>query len=300
MKLYTISTTTGSVRVAASNAEIGDSKAWDITPLFASVLDVIRGGDPALEIIARHIEENSADLNLDEVSIMAPIPDPIRSVYCVGWNYLKHFKEGVGRRGSQEVELPQYPTFFTKSTRAVIGPHVPIPYDSGFSELWDYEAEVAVIIGRSGINITEQDAMSYVFGYTLANDVSARDVQRRHGGQWLKGKSMDGSCPLGPAIVTKDEISAVQDLTIRCNINGEIRQEARLTQLIFSIPRLIHDLSQAMTLLPGDILLTGTPDGVGFGRTPPVYLQPGDTMVVASDKLGQLVNVVGSDQKEMR
>lgn len=298
MKLYTIQTSAGSMRVAASHSM--DSMGWDITSLFPSLLDVIRGGEEALQTIAQEIKSKTPDVNLNEVTILAPIPEPIRNVYCVGWNYLKHFNEGIGRRGDQEVELPQYPTFFTKSTRAVIGPNMPIPYDSGFSERWDYEAEIAVIIGRSGININEHDAMSHVFGYTLANDVSARDVQRRHGGQWLKGKSMDGSCPLGPAIVTKDEIPEVQDLTIRCEINGETRQEARLTQLIFSIPRLIQDLSQAMTLLPGDILLTGTPDGVGFGRTPPVYLQPGDTMVVSSEQLGQLVNVVGPDLKEKR
>jgi 2-keto-4-pentenoate hydratase/2-oxohepta-3-ene-1,7-dioic acid hydratase in catechol pathway len=239
-------------------------------------------------------------LEPDPFTVLAPIPRPLRNVYCVGWNYLKHFHEGVGKRGSQETDLPEYPTFFTKSTCAVIGPHQLVPYDSTFTQKLDYEAEVAVIIGREGLNIRESRAMEYVFGYTLANDVSARDVQRRHGGQWLKGKSMDGSCPLGPAITTKDEVPVPETMTIRGLINGEIRQEARLSQLIFSIPRLIAELSRAMTLKPGDILLTGTPDGVGFAMNPPVFLKPGDHMVVESEPLGRLENVVGPDSHEVR
>ncbi|MCL5117006.1 MAG: fumarylacetoacetate hydrolase family protein [Firmicutes bacterium] len=272
---------------------------FDITDFFPSMLDLIRGGSRAVQRVKDGFREAAA-LNASDLTILAPIPRPHRDVYCVGWNYLKHFNEGVGKRGNQEIALPEFPTFFNKATRAVIGPHEPVPYDRLFTEKLDYEAEIAVIIGREGKNIPEDRAMDYVFGYTLANDISARDVQRRHGGQWLKGKSMDGSCPLGPAIVTKDEVAAIEELNIRGLVNGEVRQEARLSQLIFSIPRLIAELSRGMTLVPGDILLTGTPDGVGFAMDPPLYLRPGDRLVVESDALGRLENVVGLDSHEVR
>ncbi|NMP22764.1 fumarylacetoacetate hydrolase family protein [Sulfobacillus sp. DSM 109850] len=271
----------------------------DITTVFPSMLDLIRGGHQALERVREALPQAPA-LPVGDYKILAPIPHPQRDVYCVGWNYLKHFNEGVGKRGSQETDLPEFPTFFNKATRAVIATNDPVPYDRLFTEKLDYEAEIAVIISQEGKNIAEDQAMDYVFGYTLANDVSARDVQRRHGGQWLKGKSMDGSCPLGPAIVTRDEVAAVESLNIRGIVNGEVRQEARLSQLIFSIPRLIAELSRGMTLLPGDILLTGTPDGVGFAMDPPVYLHPGDRVVVESDALGRLENVIGPDFHETR
>lgn len=297
MRIYTLRSTDGKEHVAA---EIQPGIWHDITPLYPSVLNLIYAGPEALSAIERHIQEGAGPIEADIFRIVAPIPRPQRDVYCVGWNYLKHFNEGIGKRENQEVDLPEYPTFFNKATRSVIAPSTPIPYDSQFSEKWDYEAEVAVIIGREGKNIAEENALSYVFGYTLANDVSARDVQRRHGGQWLKGKSMDGSCPLGPAIVTRDEISQIENLNIRGLVNGEVRQEARLSQLIFSIPRLIAELSQAMTLLPGDILLTGTPQGVGFAMNPPRFLRPGDEVVVESDALGRLKSVVGPDIHEVR
>lgn len=272
------------------------TRLYDVTDLYPSLLDLIRAGEKGVERVKDMMRTRLPAVEVSGFPILAPILEPQRNVFCVGWNYLKHFKEGIGRRGNQETELPEVPTFFTKNTRSVIGPRTPVPYDSSFSRALDYEAEIAVIIGREGANIPEDQAMDYVFGYTLANDVSARDVQRRHGGQWFKGKSMDGSCPLGPMVVSADEIAHPEELTVRCYINGELRQDATFRQLIFSVPRLISELSRAMTLLPGDILLTGTPDGVGFGRTPPVYLQPGDVMVVASDQLGSLTNVVGRDR----
>lgn len=297
MRLSTVKSPTGQERVMA---EI-DKGAWhDISDLFPSMLDLIRAGSAGLKRVyqgAGSTREVDGDL---PPGVIAPIPHPGRDVYCVGWNYLKHFNEGIGRRGNQEAELPDYPTFFSKATRSVIGPYDPVPYDHEFTEKLDYEAEIAVIIGREGKNIKEEQARDYIFGLTLANDVSARDVQRRHGGQWLKGKSMDGACPLGPAIVTLDDIPDFTKLNIQGLVNDEVRQEARLSQLIFSIPRLIAELSWGMTLLPGDILLTGTPDGVGFAMTPPQFLKPGDRLVVQSDALGRLENRVGPDIHEMR
>ncbi len=297
MRLYTVRLPEGEERVMAEL----DTGAWyDVTERFPSMLHVIQEGADVIDAI-RALTKTLEPVEVDDtLTILAPIPRPQRDVYCVGWNYLKHFNEGVGKRGKQETELPEYPTFFSKATRSVIGPHAEVPYDHAFTEKLDYEAEIAVIIGREGKNITESDAIDYVFGYTLANDVSARDVQRRHGGQWLKGKAMDGSCPLGPAIVTRDEVPRIEDLNIRGFVNGEVRQEARLSQLIFSIPRLIAELSRGMTLIPGDVLLTGTPDGVGFAMTPPQFLRPGDRLIVASDLLGRLENTVGLDAHETR
>lgn len=296
MHLYTMRRPDGQERLVVDQHR----KRYDITERFPSMLALIRAGDSAVKQLADEVASGPPlEESLDWL-VLAPIPSPQRDIYCVGWNYLKHFKEGVGKRGSQETELPEYPTFFSKATRAVTAPQTVIPYDRTFTEKLDYEAEIAVIIGREGKNIAEDAALDYVFGYTLANDISARDVQRRHGGQWLKGKSMDGSCPLGPAIVTREEVSVIENLNIRGLVNGEVRQEARLSQLIFSIPRLIAELSRGMTLLPGDILLTGTPDGVGFAMDPPVYLKPGDHVVVESDALGRLENTVGPDYHEVR
>jgi 2,4-didehydro-3-deoxy-L-rhamnonate hydrolase len=156
----------------------------------------------------------------------------------------------------------------------------------------DYEAELAVVIGRAGRSIPAAEAMGHIFGYTLANDVTARDVQRRHGGQWLKGKGMDGSCPLGPWIVTADEIADPQVLPIQCHVNGVEKQSSNTRFMVFPIARLIEELSLAMTLLPGDILLTGTPEGVGYARTPPEFLSPGDEVTVTIPDIGELTNRV--------
>lgn len=210
----------------------------------------------------------------------------------MGWNYLTHFEEGQGRRGDNQEELPEYPTFFDKPTTTVVGPYDDIPFDPDFSEKMDYEAELAVVIGRAGRSIPAAEAMDHIFGYTLANDVTARDVQRRHGGQWLKGKGMDGSCPLGPWIVTADEIADPQDLPVRCDVNGVQKQDSNTRFMVFPIARLIEELSLAMTLLPGDILLTGTPEGVGYARTPPEYLSPGDEVTVTIPEIGRITNRV--------
>ncbi len=297
MRLSTVKSPTGQERVMAETIK----GAWhDISHLFPSMLDLIRAGSLGLDRVYQEAGSTRRVEGDLPKGVTAPIPHPIRDVYCVGWNYLKHFNEGVGKRGNQEGDLPDYPTFFSKATRSVIGPHDSVPYDREFTEKLDYEAEIAVIIGREGKNVQEEKARDYIFGLTLANDVSARDVQRRHGGQWLKGKAMDGSCPLGPAIVTLDDIPDFSKLNIRGVVNDEVRQEARLSQLIFSIPRLIAELSRGMTLLPGDILLTGTPEGVGFAMTPPQFLRPGDHLVVQSDALGRLENRVGPDIHEMR
>jgi 2,4-didehydro-3-deoxy-L-rhamnonate hydrolase len=269
-----------------------DSSVVDLSERFDSMLALIEEGEPALEEARSLAEGTNPAAEVTEVELRAPIPHPRRNVFCMGWNYLTHFEEGQGRREGQGKELPEYTTFFDKPTTTVIGPYDDIPFDPDFSEKMDYEAELAVVIGRAGRSIPAAEAMDYIFGYTIANDVTARDVQRRHGGQWLKGKGMDGSCPLGPWILTADEVADPQNLHLQCHVNGVKKQNSNTKFMIFPIAKLIEELSLAMTLLPGDILLTGTPEGVGYARTPPEYLSPGDEVTVTLPDIGRITNRV--------
>jgi 2,4-didehydro-3-deoxy-L-rhamnonate hydrolase len=278
----------GHLRVGA----VVDNRVVDLSERFDSMQTLIEEGEPALEEARSLAEGANPQSEVTEVELRAPIPQPRRNVFCMGWNYMTHFEEGQGRRGDNQEELPEYPTFFDKPTMTVIGPYDDIPFDRHFSEKMDYEAELAVVIGRAGRSIPAAEAMDHIFGYTLANDVTARDVQRRHGGQWLKGKGMDGSCPLGPWIVTADEITDPQNLTVQCHVNGVQKQNSNTRFMVFPIARLIEELSLAMTLLPGDILLTGTPEGVGYARTPPEYLSPGDEVTVTIPAIGKITNRV--------
>jgi 2,4-didehydro-3-deoxy-L-rhamnonate hydrolase len=269
-----------------------DDRVVDLSQTFDSMQTLIERGEAALDE-ARSITARTAPVAaLAEIELLAPIPHPRRNVFCMGWNYLTHFEEGQGKRRDQQEELPEYPTFFDKPTTTVIGPHDDIPFDPNFSEKMDYEAELAVVVGHAGRSIPAAEAVDHIFGYTLANDVTARDVQRRHGGQWLKGKGMDGSCPLGPCILTSDEISDPQNLPLLCHVNGVQKQNSNTRFMVFPIDRLLEELSLAMTLLPGDILLTGTPEGVGYARNPPEYLSPGDEITVTSPAIGSLRNRV--------
>jgi 2,4-diketo-3-deoxy-L-fuconate hydrolase len=269
-----------------------DSRVVDLSERFDSMLALIEEGESALEEARSFAEKADPLAEIAEVELRAPIPHPRRNVFCMGWNYLTHFEEGQGRRGGQGKELPEYPTFFDKPTTTVIGPYDDIPFDPNFSEKMDYEAELAVVIGRTGRTIPATKAMDHIFGYTIANDVTARDVQRRHGGQWLKGKGMDGSCPLGPWVLTADEIADPQNLQVQCHVNGVEKQNSNTKFMVFPVTKLIEELSLAMTLLPGDILLTGTPEGVGYARTPPEYLSPGDEVTVTLPDIGEITNRV--------
>jgi 2,4-didehydro-3-deoxy-L-rhamnonate hydrolase len=269
-----------------------DDRVVDLSQTFDSMQTLIEEGDRALGE-ARSIAANAVPVAaIAEVELRAPIPHPRRNVFCMGWNYLTHFEEGQGKRGDQQEKLPEYPTFFDKPTTTVIGPRDDIPFDPAFSEKIDYEAELAIVIGRAGRSIPAAEAMDHIFGYTLANDVTARDVQRRHGGQWLKGKGMDGSCPMGPSILTSDEIPDPQDLPLLCHVNGVHKQNSNTRFMVFPIATLIEELSLAMSLLPGDILLTGTPEGVGYARNPPEYLSPGDEVTVTIPAIGSISNRV--------
>jgi 2-keto-4-pentenoate hydratase/2-oxohepta-3-ene-1,7-dioic acid hydratase in catechol pathway len=224
-----------------------------------------------------------------EFTLAAPIPAPAKNVFCVGRNYMEHIAEG-DRAQKQEVGVTQVPVFFTKPPTAVTAPDGEVPIFPHLSTHIDYEVELAVVIGKPGRDIPRERAMEHVFGYTIINDVTARDIQRKHGGQYFKGKGLDGSCPMGPWIVTADAIADPHDLGIRCSVNGELRQDGNTRDMVFDIPTLIAALSAGMTLEPGDILATGTPSGVGYAMEPPQYLRDGDIVTCEIDGIGRLTN----------
>ena len=259
----------------------------------ATMLDIIRGGEPTMTLLREIVAAPKTDpILLNKALLKAPIPRPSKNIFCVGWNYLDHFQEG-GNMLKDDRELPQYPVFFSKTPTSVNGPYDVIPFDSTLSTQLDWEVELGVIIGTDGKNIAEANAMQHIFGYTIVNDVTWRDVQRRHGGQWMKGKSLDGTCPMGPCIVTVDEIDPT-NLNIECSVSGVVKQQSNTRHLYFNIPRLIHDLSEGMTLEAGDIISTGTPEGVGFARTPPEWMKPGDLMETTIEGIGTMRNPIGS------
>ncbi|WP_394830141.1 fumarylacetoacetate hydrolase family protein [Pendulispora rubella] len=255
-----------------------------------SMVDLIEGGPRRLNegrTLARG--EDRTRLALEAVHVLAPIDRFRRDVICAGWNYWAHFEESRGKREGQDVERPTAPTFFTKAPDVVIGPNDPIGWDPRISAKWDYEAEIAVIIGKTCRSVPLDAALDHVFGYCLANDVSQRDLQRRHGGQWLKGKSIDATMPLGPWILPADTFE-LDEVQLSCFVNGEVRQNASTKQMAFSIAELIAEASFGMTLHAGDVLLTGTPAGIGNAMDPPSFLVEGDEVVVRATGMGQLRN----------
>lgn len=225
------------------------------------------------------------------VKLCAPIPVPLRNVLCLGWNYAEHAKESTAAKGLPIQDLPEHPIVFTKATTTVNGPFDEVVYDENVTKRLDWEVELGVVIGRKGRHIDRHDALQYVFGYTVINDISARDLQKRHQ-QFFMGKSVDGTCPMGPWIVTADEIANPQNLHLRCLVNNIVKQDACTDQQIFSVAQVISTLSSVMTLLPGDIIATGTPSGVGFARTPPEYLTAGDVVECEVEGIGRIINTV--------
>ncbi|NOX61477.1 MAG: fumarylacetoacetate hydrolase family protein [Chloroflexi bacterium] len=252
-----------------------------ILPLpWSELLPAIKAGRKAI----REAALGAQPIPLDEVRIEAPIRRPGKIV-AIGLNYLDHCLE-------QNLTPPERPTIFTKFSTAVNRPGGEIRWDPALTQQVDYEAELAVIIGRTARRVPVEEAYDYVFGYTCLNDVTARDLQRGDK-QWVRGKSLDTFCPLGPVVVTTDEIPDPHGLTIRARVNGELRQESNTNQLIHNVPALIAFCSAAFTLEPGDIITTGTPGGVGVFRDPPVFLKPGDHVVVEIEGIGRLENPVG-------
>lgn len=265
------------VHAGEESAAIVDPAAGRVWPLGIGMLELIAAG-------TEHAAEG-AGLLQEAVELCAPIPRPRRNIFCVGKNYREHAAEMEAGEA-----LPEAPILFSKVPETVIAPGAPIPLPRGVSEAIDYEAELAVVIGRGGRGIGRAEAMDHVFGFTIVNDVTARDVQRRHQ-QWLLGKSFDGFCPMGPWIATRDAIDLART-RVRLWINGEPRQDATTADLIFDVPTLIETVSAGITLYPGDVIATGTPAGVGAGFRPPRYLRTGDRVAIEIDGIGRLENPV--------
>ena len=253
----------------------------------ATMLELIAGGESAL---ARFFTaaQVAQPLPVDHVRLLAPIPQPARNIMCLGFNYVEHVQETAGSTVDARA-IPEHPVVFTKNTTSVVGPGAQVPCHPDITSELDWEVELAVVIGSGGRAIREPDALDHVFGYTVINDLSARDLQVRHQ-QFFLGKSLDGSCPMGPWLVTRDEISDPQNLNLRCRVNGEIKQNSNTQHMVFDVATIIARLSRGMTLQPGDIIATGTPSGVGFTREPPEFLRPGDTVACEIDGIGTLVN----------
>ena len=232
--------------------------------------------------------------SMNEVDLLSPIPVPVRDIICVGKNYAEHAKE-VQKSSfgtlQGKMQVPKEPIIFNKATTSVIGPNDKIELVNDRTNTTDYEGELGVIIGKRTKNIKYSNATDVIFGYTIINDVTARKLQNNHK-QWFIGKSPDTYCPIGPSIVTKDEIKIIEDIKIQTYINGEIRQTGIVKDMIFNIPTIIETLAKSMTLVEGDIIATGTPSGVGIGFDPPKFLKSGDKVKISIDPIGILENDV--------
>jgi 2-keto-4-pentenoate hydratase/2-oxohepta-3-ene-1,7-dioic acid hydratase in catechol pathway len=249
------------------------------------VVGILKAGHESLERAAKH--------SISDVILCAPVPRPRRNIFCVGKNYFEHAKEFSGSGFDSSMtkpgdDIPQDPIIFTKVPESVVATGSQVLIPKNVSTAIDYEAELAVIIGRQAKGVSEADAMQYVWGYTIVNDVTSRDWQSRHK-QWHMGKSFDTFCPMGPWVVTADECDG-QSVDVKCYVNGELRQNSNSKDLIFNIPKLIATLSAGITLYPGDIIATGTPVGVGIGFKPPKYLVDGDVVKVEIEKIGFIEN----------
>jgi 2-keto-4-pentenoate hydratase/2-oxohepta-3-ene-1,7-dioic acid hydratase in catechol pathway len=254
-----------------------------------SLIDLGEGGLAQASAIVGSAPD-SAGLPLSSVTLLAPIPRPRKNVVCLGMNYAAHAYESARARGNPEV-LPQYPVFFTKATTSINAPDGVVPLHQNATSQLDWEVELAFVMGRKAVQVSEADALSYVFGYTVLNDVSARELQSRHQ-QFYRAKSLDGCGPMGPYIVTADEVPNPHTLGIRLRLNGRTVQDSNTRDQIFKIPTVISVLSNGITLEPGDIISTGTPAGVGMGMSPQLWLKDGDVMEAEVDGLGTLRNTV--------
>lgn len=259
--------------------------------------DLIGMGEVGLAALRAAVHANSAApgarLPLSSVKLLAPIPRPLKNIFAVGKNYFEHAKEfeksGFDATGGNAI--PDLPIFFTKASTSVSAPGEPIPSYLDYTNSTDYEGELTVVIGTAGRGIKKADALKHVFGYTIINDVTARTLQSAHK-QWFLGKSLDGYCPMGPTLVTADEIPDLGKLQLLTRVNGELRQDASVSDLIFDVPTIIEALSAVMTLEPGDLIATGTSVGVGIGFKPPKFLKKGDVVAITIEPIGTLENPV--------
>ena len=271
---------------ALAGVWLGEGHIADLSSAFGSILELIDAGAEGMRTARAMAADPDLHLSAGAVQLLAPIPRTRKNVFCIGRNYVEHVAEGA-RAAGQETKLPEYPQIFTKAPTAINAPGAPVRLDESLTKLLDYEVELAVVIGKAGRDIPKERAYEHVFGYTIANDVTARDLQRRHE-QWFKGKSLDSSLPLGPWIVDAEEIGDPTTLELSLTVNGEQRERATTSMMIFDIPTIIASLSAGMTLEPGDVIATGTPSGVGYAMTPPQGLKDGDVVVARIDRIGEL------------
>jgi 2-keto-4-pentenoate hydratase/2-oxohepta-3-ene-1,7-dioic acid hydratase in catechol pathway len=269
---------------------VRDDVVIDLSDVAPDMLALIDAGPAALEEARALVAAAAGGTPLGDVALLAPIPRPRQNIICLGMNYAAHAYESMRAKGLPEV-LPKYPVFFTKSPTAINRPGGPIPMLSELSSQRDWEVELAFVIGRPARNVAPADALGAVFGYTVLNDVSARDLQNNHQ-QFFFSKSLDGSAPMGPWIVTADEIPDPHALGLRLRLNGATMQESSTGDMIFDIPTIIATLTKGMALGPGDIITTGTPSGVGMGMTPQLWLKSGDVMEAEIDGIGVLRNTM--------
>ena len=255
------------------------------------MLSLIEAGDAGVAAARSALSSSRAKARrLDSVELLSPIPLPRGNVIAIGRNYQKHAAETAAVEGRE----PSPPTVFSKAITSLTEPMADIAIDPAVSDKIDWEVELGVIIGRKGASINRSEARRHVFGYTVFNDVTARDIQSGWGGQYFKGKSLDRSSPMGPWIVTADEIADPQSLSLQLHVNGVVKQDGNTRDMIYSVDAVIEWVSIGLTLLPGTIIATGTPDGVGFARTPPEYLKPGDVMETEVEGIGKLRNRIVS------
>jgi 2-keto-4-pentenoate hydratase/2-oxohepta-3-ene-1,7-dioic acid hydratase in catechol pathway len=277
----------GEVRVGALRAG-GSDEVVEI-PDVPDMLTLIAAGADGLQRARSALAGGGARSHrLSDVRLLAPVPRPPGNVIAIGRNYKAHAEESA-RAAGKEVDPP---TVFTKAVTSVAGPYDDIVVDRSVTDQVDWEVELGVVIGKSGRNIARERALEHVFGFTAVNDVSARDIQFGWGGQYFKGKSIDGFCPLGPWIVTRDEIADPQSLHLLLRVNGETKQDGNTRDMIYPVDAIVEWVSRGMTLLAGMIIATGTPDGVGFARTPPEFLKLGDVMEAEVEGIGTLRNRV--------
>jgi 2-keto-4-pentenoate hydratase/2-oxohepta-3-ene-1,7-dioic acid hydratase in catechol pathway len=269
---------------------INEQSIVSLKNIAGSMLSFIEGGDENLARANDLVARAQATIPIKDIHLLAPIPHPRRNIMCLGKNYAEHAIESNQAWGDK-VEIPEYPVVFTKSTASANGPYDDIPYDAEVSQAIDFEAELLLIIGKPGVNIRRDQAMDHVYGYSVINDATARDLQRQHK-QFFKGKSLDGHAPMGPWIVTASEIPDPHNLDVKCEVNGVEKQNGNTRQMIFDIPETIAQLSRGMRLLPGDLIATGTPSGVGFARNPPEFLKPGDVVTCTVEGIGSIRNKI--------
>ena len=286
MRLVTFQTKAGTIHIGALRAD--DHEIVVLDSVAPSMLALIDGGAEALAQAKSALAAADNVVARADVRLLSPIPRPKQNVMCLGMNYVAHAIESLRARGS-EIKLPEFPVFFTKALNTVCGDGDSVPLDPNVTSQLDYEVELAYVFGRSAKNVKKADALDYVFGYTILNDISARDLQNRHQ-QFFKGKSLDNSGPIGPCIVTADEIPDPATLAIKLRLNGELRQSSNTGDLIFDIPSSIEYLTLGTTIEAGQIVCTGTPAGVGMGLTPPAYMKAGDVVEAEIEKIGVLTN----------